>query len=378
MRVALDISILQAPRTGIGEYTLQLGLALQQLPELELCLFDGLNWCTDFPTTSRPGYSALQKLVKAALPGAYRIRRRVMQHRFNRGAGRLRPQLYHHPTLWPLNFDGPTVMTLHDLTHVHYPATQPRDRLKEIERRLPAGLHQASRILVDSQFIAQEAIRYYHLPAEKLQVAPLAASTRFHPREDAQLQPCLTDYQLSLRSYYLCLGTLEPRKNLQLAIDAYLGLPDHIRERIPLLIIGGAGWRQEQQARIPAKAVTLGHIRLLGYQSEQRVAELLAGAHALLFPSRYEGFGLPVLEAMASGTPVIASNCAAIPEVAGNAALYADAEDVEGYRTQMLQLLDDNNLYDTLRQRGLQRARLFSWEKCARITANTYSKAGYF
>lgn len=377
MRIALDVSVLQAPRTGIGEYTLQLGLALQQLPELELCLFDGLGWRTDFPTP-RPGYSKLQKAIKSTLPGAYRIRRRLMQHRFNSGANRLHPQLYHQPSLWPLSFDGPTVMTLHDLTHVHYPDTQPRDRLKEIERRLPAALEQASRILVDSQFIAQEAIRYYKLPADKLQVAPLAASARFHPRKDTQLQQRLADYQLALRSYYLCLGTLEPRKNLPLAIDAYLGLPEHIRERMPLLIVGGAGWRQEQLDRIPAKAVALGQIRLLGYQSEKHVAELLAGAHALLFPSRYEGFGLPVLEAMASGTAVIASNSAAIPEVAGNAALYADAGDIEGYRSQMLQLLDDNNLHNTLRQRGLKRSQLFSWEQCARITADTYKAAGHF
>ena len=375
MRIALDVSILQAPRTGIGEYTLQLGLALQQLPELDLHLFDGLGWRRDFPAAARPGYSTLRKIIRSALPGAYRIRRKVMQRRFDNGAGLVRPQLYHNPTLWPLHFDGPTVMTLHDLTHVHYPDTQPVDRLREIERRLPESLERASRIMVDSHFIADEAIRHYSLPAEKLQIAPLGVADRFRPRNEEELQHRLAAMQLKMRSYYLCIGTLEPRKNLQLAINAYLGLPATIRNRTPLLIVGGSGWRQEQMDKIPARAISDGQIRLLGYQSEEQVAELLAGAQALLFPSRYEGFGLPVLEAMASGTPVITCRNAAIPEVAGEAALYAEPDDMEGFRAQMLRLLEDAQLQCTLRQQGLARAGLFSWKNCARITADTYKAA---
>lgn len=375
MRVALDVSILQAPRTGIGEYTYQLGQALARLPEPELALFDGLHWRDDLPGAPRPGYRRLSRIARAVLPDAYRLRRQLMQRRFNRGVKLLRPDVYHQPSLWPLQFEGPMVMTLHDLTHVHYPDTQPADRLREIERRLPESLERASRILVDSRFIADEASRHYSLPAHKLQIAPLGVAARFHPRDESELQPLLTAMQLEMRSYYLCLGTLEPRKNLQLAINAYLGLPGNVRNRMPLLLAGGAGWRQEHMSRIPARAIAEGQIRLLGYQSEEQVAKLLAGAQALLFPSRYEGFGLPVLEAMASGTPVITCRHAAIPEVAGEAALYADAEDTQGFRTQMLRLLEDAQLYGTLRQQGLDRAGLFSWENCARITADTYRAA---
>lgn len=377
MRIAFDASVLQAPRTGVGEYTLQLGQALQQLPEMELCLFDGLGWPDTFPETPRSGYGRASRLIKALLPGAYPARRALMQLRFNQGIRRLKPELYHQPTLWPLEFDGPTVMTLHDLTHVHYPETQPRDRLREIERRLPASLQRASRILVDSRFIAEEAIQHYSLPADKLQVAPLGAAPRFHPRDEHELQECLTSFGVGMRSYYLCVGTLEPRKNLKLAVDAYLGLPKSLRERMPLVIVGGAGWRQEQLEHIPARELSSGRIRLLGYKSGECVAQLLAGAHALLFPSRYEGFGLPVLEALASATPVIACDHAAVPEVAGDAALYADAEDTDGYRTQMLRLIEDSELQQRLRQGGLERSRQFSWERCARITTDTYKAARY-
>ena len=382
MRVALDISILQAPRTGIGEYALQLGRALQQQAELELALFDGLGWRTDFPANPRPGYGRLSRLARAALPGAYRIRRRIMQRRFDQGTRRLQPQVYHQPTLWPLRFDGPTVMTLHDLTHVHYPETQPADRLREIERRLPAALDNASRVLVDSRFIAEEVARHYGVAEHKLQIAPLGYASRFHPRSELQLQARLTAHQLSMRSYYLCLGTLEPRKNLNTAISAYLGLPDDIRQRLPLVIIGGHGWGhgwgQEQLQCIPQQARSSGQIRLLGYQDDMTTAELLAGAHALLFPSHYEGFGLPVLEAMASGTPVIASNRGAIPEVAGNAASLIDPQDVDSWRERMCELLEDNLLHSTLVEQGMQRARQFSWERCAQITLDTYKAVGNY
>lgn len=378
MRVALDVSVLLAPRTGIGEYALQLSQALLTQPGLELSLFDGLDWRTDLPSAPRRGYEPISRIVKNILPGAYRLRRQLMQRRFDRGAQRLRPQVYHQPSLWPLRFDGPVVMTLHDLTHLHYPATQPRDRLREVERRLPYALQHASRILVDSEFIANEVSRYYGVPGSRIKVAPLGYAARFYPRDENQLRARLASCQLTMREYYLCLGTLEPRKNLDLAITAYLGLPESVRQRMPLLIVGGRGWRKEQLQRIPQKAQDQGQIRLLGYQDEDGVAELLAGAHALLFPSRYEGFGLPVLEAMASGTPVIASNAGAIPEVAGEAALYMNPDDVDGCRSRMLELLDDDTLHATLREQGTRRAQQFSWERCAQITLDTYRAAGNF
>ncbi|MDX9688388.1 glycosyltransferase family 4 protein [Halopseudomonas formosensis] len=376
MRVALDVSVLQAPRTGIGEYALQLGRALQQHPELELALFDGLVWRTDLPISPRPGYSRISRLAKAAIPGAYRLRRQLMQRRFDQGSRRLQPHIYHQPTLWPLQFDGPTIMTLHDLTHIHYPETQPANRLREIERQLPAALDRASRILVDSRFIAEEVIHHYGVAEHKLQVAPLGHASRFQPRSERQLQATLEAHQLHMRSYYLCLGTLEPRKNLDTAISAYLGLPADIRQRFPMVIIGGQGWHRKQLQLIPQQARSSGQIRLLGYQDDLTTAELLAGAHALLFPSLYEGFGLPVLEAMASGTPVIASNRGAIPEVAGNAASYADPQDVDSWRARMRELLEDKLLHATLIEQGMRRARQFSWERCARIALDTYKAVG--
>ncbi len=136
MRIAVNARILQAPRTGIGHYLVELLGALQAHADFEFSLFHGWGWSGDLPAAALPGYSRLSPWLRN-LPGAYRARRWLEQRRFD--SGRPPVDLYHEPSLWPLDFDGPMLMTLHDLTHLHYPATQPAARLREIERRLALG-----------------------------------------------------------------------------------------------------------------------------------------------------------------------------------------------------------------------------------------------
>ena len=164
MRIALNARILQAPRTGIGQYLVELIEALRNDPQIELELFHGWGWSQLVPQAALPGYSRWATLAKQ-LPWAYQIRRALDQQRFDRGARKRQIDLYHEPSLWPLDFSGPMLMTLHDLTHVHYPQTQPRDRLAEIERRIGPALERAGCILTDSQFVADEICQYYGVAA---------------------------------------------------------------------------------------------------------------------------------------------------------------------------------------------------------------------
>ena len=369
--VALNASILSAPRTGIGHYVAELAAALQTT-HIELELFDGWNWRKEIPSAALPGYSRLSGWVKRFVPNAYSLRRHLQQVRFSQGAARIRPALYHEPSLWPFEFDGPMVMTLHDLTHVHYPFTQPKDRLREIERHVSRGLECAQRVITDSRFIADEVSRHYGIPAEKLVVAPLGHAPRFHPRSPAQLAKTLAPLGLQAGRYLICVGTVEPRKNLQLAIDGYLALPEQVRRHFPLLIAGMPGWGTHQLQGSLQRALASQQIRLLGYQSDQTLAELLAGARLLLFPSLYEGFGLPVLEAMASGTPVVLSRRASLPEVAGSAGLYIEPEDAQGCANALYRLIEDETDWQARRTAGLARAQDFTWARCAHITATTY------
>lgn len=370
--IALNASILRAPRTGIGHYVTELACALANREELKLQYFNGWGWQNDLPTAPMPGYSRWSGLVKRCLPGAYQWRRRIQQQRFNAGLRQQPVALYHEPSLWPLAFDGPMVMTVHDLAHVHYPQTQPLDRLREIERCAPLGIQCAARILVDSAFVAEELRAHYAVAADRIVVAPLGYAQRFKPRSVAELQQPLAVLGLQPNSYLLCVGTLEPRKNLQLALRAHARLASGIRKRYPLVLIGMAGWRTDEFAAELQHAMASGYVRSLGYLADEQVAQVLAGASLLIFPSLYEGFGLPVLEAMASGIPVVLTRAAALPEVAGAAGTYIDAEDAEDCAAAVTQLLEDQSHWQRCQTLGLERAQAFSWTHCAEITATVY------
>lgn len=370
--VAFNASILRAPRTGIGQYAVELCRALQARGDLQLEIFSGWNWQRDLPEAAMPGYAAASQLIKRLLPNPYTLRRKVEQQRFSKGAAKLRPALYHEPSLWPFDFEGPSIMTLHDLAHVHFPHTQPPDRLREIETHIHRSIERCARILVDSHFIAKEVREYYGVPEHKLVVAPLGCAPRFHPRTAGELSATLRVFGLTHRQYLLCVGTLEPRKNLALAIRSYLSLPRALQERYPMLLVGLPGWQQEQMGEAFQRAVRGNQIRLLGYQDDVTLAELIAGARLLLYPSLYEGFGLPVLESMACGTPVITSGAASLPEVAGRAGTYIDPQDEVECKVALCRLLEDDSEWQLKCQAGLDQAARFSWQRCAQITAETY------
>ncbi|SMB22457.1 Glycosyltransferase [Sterolibacterium denitrificans] len=381
MRIAFNASILRAPRTGIGQYVTGLVTALQQREDVEISLFLGRRWSLTLPLpTASAQMARVMQVARATsllrgMPGAYRLRRFVEQRAFAAGVRRQPVDLYHEPSLWPFdsfNGTGPLVMTLHDLTHVHYPETQPRARLAEIERHVGKGVARAARILVDSAYIGREVVSHFGLPTDKVVVAPLGCGAEFHPRTEAQTRAALQPLGLRHGSYLLCVGTLEPRKNLLLTLRAYARLPDALRKQYPLLIVGMAGWGEDTFAGELRAALAGGHVRLAGYLGQARLAEVVAGARALVYPSLYEGFGLPVVEAMASGTPVIVSDRASLPEVAGAAGLIVDADDDVGLAAAMQMLLGDDPEWQRRCQAGLQQAAQFTWRRCAEITVQTY------
>ncbi|MCG8908424.1 glycosyltransferase family 1 protein [Pseudomonas sp. DP-17] len=373
MRIAFNAGVLKAPRTGIGQYTAALAQALVERPDLSVEYFLGDRWGMELPNVL-PGYSRAVALAKR-VPGAYRIRRWLEQSSFDRGLRQRSIDLYHEPSLWPLEFDGPMVMTLHDLTHVHFPQTQPADRLAEIERHVGRGVERAQCVLTDSEHVAGEIRRHFGLPAERVIVAPLGCAPRFHPREEQALHATLAALDLVAGQYLICVGTLEPRKNLELALRAHTLLPRNLRSRLPLVIAGMPGWRHAALDETLASAMREGWVKVLGYQSDEALAKLLAGARALLFPSLYEGFGLPVLEAMASGVPVVLTRTSSLPEVAGEAGVYVDAQEPQGMCEAIRKLVEDPVLHQRCRELGLERARQFSWQRCAHITRDAYQKA---
>ncbi len=375
MKVLLNVSVLRVLRTGIGQYTWELAKCLSRQPNLEVHLFDGFGLREDLSQMSEANGGRFVTLIRDWLPVAYQARRYLMQKRFTRLSKNVQPDIYHEPSLWPLTSDVPNVMTLHDLTHIHYPETQPKNRLKEIERTCLNGIRRSKTILVDSKFIAQEVVSHYGVSQEKIVVAPLGVSNHFRPREKLEVEPYLIKLGLRYHKYILSIGTLEPRKNLSFTLRAHQRMTESMRREYPLVLVGMAGWRYDQFSTELRAGISEGTVRVMGYLNDETLAAVTSGAKMMVYPSIYEGFGLPVVEAMASGLPVITSNRASLPEVAGSAAEIIELDDTNAYRQAMVRLIEDNNHWFSLQKKGFVQASQFTWQRCAEKTVSAYRMA---
>jgi len=261
-----------------------------------------------------------------------------------------------------------SVATIHDLGYLFFPQAHPRRRRLELHLSTAWNARVATRVIAVSRATRDDLVRIYRVPAERVEVVYHGVEERFHPQEDPA---ALARYHLPER-YFLYLGTLQPRKNLERLLEAYAHLP----AGAPTLVLAGArGWYYQRIAATIASLELERRVLLPGYISDQDVPAVLGAATALVYPSLYEGFGLPALEAMACGTPVIASRASSLPEVVGEAGLLVDPLNVEEIAAAMQRLLDDPALGQELRRQGLEQARRFTWERCARETMMVLEKA---
>jgi glycosyltransferase involved in cell wall biosynthesis len=264
------------------------------------------------------------------------------------------------------------VVSVHDLTVLLWPQWHPARRVREMHAGLRASAEAATRIIAVSETTKADIIKHLDVDPARVAVVPLAVDASFHPMSASQIDTALAPYGLARDAYLLFLGTVEPRKNLGRLLEAVAMLP---REVGPLVLAGAMGWGNEPiQPRLDEMARRR-RVKPLGYVPRSLRVPLLAGARMLVFPSLYEGFGWPPLEAMACGTPVVTSNVSALPEVVGDAALLIDPLDVDGLAAAIRRLWDDAALRADLRARGLARARGFTWEATARLTLEIYRAA---
>ena len=181
----------------------------------------------------------------------------------------------------------------------------------------------------------------------------------------------LSHYELKEKGYFLALGTLEPRKNLQTLLEAYSLLPSSIQEKYPLVLVGARGWLNDSLDKA-IKKIPSQYLKIMGYVPQADLPSITAGAKALLYASKYEGFGLPPLEAMACGTPVISSNAEAMTEVVGNAGYLLDPNYPLAFKEAMIHIIEDEQQAIKMKHQGLERAQQFSWKRCARETLACY------
>ncbi len=280
------------------------------------------------------------------------------------------PALYHSPYyLMPYRPGLPTLLTFYDVIPLRYPQSVSMRARLLYRLTTTLALRAASHVVAISEAAKDDLMRYFSVPPAQVSVTPLAVTTRFQPQPAARVERVRGKYALPAR-FVFYLGINKPHKNLPALIDAYAQLP---ARHAPPLVIAGAWDERYPQARQRAERRRLGDsVRFLGPVDDADLPALYRAATLFVFPSLYEGFGLPALEAMACGTPVACSNTASLPEIAGNACRLFDPHSVTAIRDAIAELLEDGSLRSKLSERGLSQASRFSWRATAAKTLHCY------
>lgn len=374
MKVILSVEPVRFPLTGIGRYTYELARQLLAFSEtLELRFFNGSGFVGQLPVANESAGTShwLTRMVQNShlATEAYRIISPALKRRALRAHG---DSLYHGPNFYLPPFPGRSVATFHDLSPFLWSDCAPAGRVRYMQKELQLSIKRGSAFITDSEFNRLELIRHFSLPAHMVHSVPLAAGEEFFPRSAEEVSSTLSKHGLSFGKYSLYVGTIEPRKNLINLLYAYKRLPLTVRQRWPLILTGYAGWRSDGIHQVIEEGAREGWARYLGFTPAADLPHLFAGAKLFCFPSLYEGFGLPVLEAMQSGVPVICSNSSSLPEVAGDAALACSPQDVEQMSALLLQGLEDETWRQEAKVAGIAQAAKFSWKRCALETQQVY------
>ena len=388
---------LLSPLTGIGQYTAQVLRALKRLSDgaaldqraYDVDVFLGNSWrsaqnCIDeaasITKNGRPSLQISPRKLKfwrrflSKIPGARSYARGRQKALFTLSCQVNRPALYHEPNFIAFPFDGPTVVTVHDLSFIRHPETHPAERVRFMNNHIQRSLEDADRIVVVSKFVHEELRDVFgESIAEKARVIPNGVSPDFYPRPIEDSAVFLESVGLEFRSFILSVGTLEPRKNLVALIRAYVHLPDALKERFPLVIAGMKGWHTDQLQK-ELDRYRHESIRWLGFVDQSNLPLLYSSARVFVYPSVYEGFGLPVAEAMASGTPVVCSQAAALVEVLGKAGCAVAVDQENAFTRSIQHVLEDDLQAQQMVNAGLLRAAQFSWERSAYGHAQVYGQ----
>jgi alpha-1,3-rhamnosyl/mannosyltransferase len=387
MRVVVNRLAALGLKTGVGHYTAQLLRCLHALAEPgEIDEFPR-GWvrrlreaCAHLRprlegsgADSNSGFwrRSLASFRKSALGGLRRASRAALAGYFRLVCARGRYDLYHEPNFIPLPSGRPTVTTICDLSVLLHPEWHPLDRVKHFERHFQRGVANSVHFLAISDWGRQEIIRMLNVAPERITRTYMGIRPGLGPLPPGEVAATLRRLGLPPR-YLLCLGTIEPRKNVLLLLRAYCALPEALRRAWPLLLVGAWGWNTADVADYFHKEARHRGVRHLGYLADEHVPAIYNGARALVYPSLYEGFGLPPIEMMACGGAVLASTAGALVETVGSQAHLIEPHDQGGWRSALQRVLTDDDWWRSLRRGAHEVARPFTWERCATETLRVY------
>ena len=388
MKTLWNILSTLGPRTGVGWYARETLAALREsaLDGDEFLETPGvfgrsvrLAWLRVRPWMQREGKeSAGNQAVNGArrswkawaLEQARSAQESIQVRTLDRLHRQGKIDLYHEPNFLPWASSVPTASTFHDLSGILYPQWHPEDRVRRFETQVRKAIDVCGHFFTMSDAMCLELTRHLGVPPERITRTYNGVRRGLKPVQGQDL--ALGMAKLGLKpGYFLHVGTLEPRKNLLMLAHAWADLPPAIRQRHPLVLAGGWGWRCDELRQFIEE--TPGIIRL-GYVPESELAALYSGALTLVFPSLYEGFGMPVIEMLACGGGVIASSIPALTEVLGHHAHFLAPNDAAGWRDAMRRAADSPEWLDPVRAGAQAHAARFTWKATAQATRCGYAR----
>jgi alpha-1,3-rhamnosyl/mannosyltransferase len=388
VNLILNAEALRPPITGVGNYTFHL---LEQYVKRVLVddvyCFTGTNWRTGdaqlaitaaLKAQDRKGATSVTDAAVAAIraaigkiPGSMFLYSFVMDKRFERTANDIHGAVYHETNYILKPYAGPCVTTVHDLSHIRYPQFHPPNIIEWLGR-LPQSLERADCIITVSNIVRDEIIERFNLPQQKVHTVYEGVDECYQPRTESQTLSVLSGLGLLHKQYVLLVATLEPRKGIDVLLDAWCLLPESLRRAFPLVLTGSVGWRNTAILDRITALTAEGTVRHLGYVPADVLPILFSGAAVFSYPSVYEGFGLPVLDAMSSGAPVICRAGTSMAEFSQGACTLCETGEPEELALKLEMLLEDQVARDEWTKRGLSQAAQFSWQRCAAETAKIY------
>jgi glycosyltransferase involved in cell wall biosynthesis len=370
VKVVLAVDAIIPPLTGIGRYTWELANYYSGLTDKldDVRFYMAGRWIQDpaqlLEVPIKPSHSRVPKFLR---PSAKKF------SRWN-GQRATRKHLFHSPNYFLPKTVSSGIVTVHDLSVFKYPEMHPAARLQHFEQSFESTLNRSVHLITDSEAIRHEVSEYFGWSLDKITSVSLGVSPEFRPYNASELVRQLSQHDLIPGRYSLCVSTLEPRKRVDRLLQAYTELPTALRQRYPLVLAGSSGWLNDELRQQITRGEEEGWLRYVGFVSEEFLPLLYAGARAFFFPSLYEGFGLPVLEALAAGVPTLTSNCSSLPEVADGAAWLVEPDDNMSLLEGVEKVLSDDVWRALAIERGLAVASGASWQRCAERTLDVYQR----
>ena len=369
MKLFIDTTSLISEETGIGRYTRMVACAAARSS-----LFEAhFGPCDPQAPKSSGSISRLKEALRT-YPWLFRSAKTAFS--ILQRAGRLfspRFDCYFEPNFILKNSvkSRTAAVTVHDLSCFLYPEWHPLERVRHMERHFEKSLARAATVITVSQAAKKDLMKMFGTEEEKITVIKNGVDhALFSPRDASVLEKSRASLHLP-EHFILHVGTVEPRKNLKTLLHAHSLLPAPLRAHFPLLLAGASGWRNQSLNNLIRKARD---VHYLGYLPEETLSILYNAADLLCCPSWYEGFGLPVIEAMACGCPTVVSTDPALVETSGPAALHVPPDDAEGLSCAIRQVLEDTSLRTQMRAQGYKRAQAFSWEQSAEAHLDLFLK----